>query len=234
MKFENEFDVQAPIDEVYAALLDVERVAPCLPGAQVLEKTGDNSYKVAVKVKLGPITMQYQGDVEIVERDDAAHRAVMGIRARETRGQGTADATAEMRLEEREGKTHGTIVSDVQLSGRAASMGRGVIQDVSGRLVDQFSSNLATMLEGGEEAEPEAAAAGEPAAAGAPTDGGAAATAEAPRAAPKPPPAEPEEALSAADLAGAVIAGRLRDPKTVAGIVAIVALLLVLLRRKRD
>ena len=72
MKFENAFVVQAPIDEVHAALLDVERVAPCMPGAEVLEKTGDDAYKVAIKVKVGPMSMTYKGDVQIVERDDAA------------------------------------------------------------------------------------------------------------------------------------------------------------------
>ena len=98
MKFENTFDVKAPIDEVYEAMLDVERVAPCVPGAQVLEQASDDSYKVSIKVKLGPIQMTYRGDVEIVERDEAGHRAVMRARAREARGQGTADATVEMTL----------------------------------------------------------------------------------------------------------------------------------------
>ena len=77
MEFENQFDVPAPIDEVYAALLDVQRVAPCVPGAEVLEQTGDDTYKVAIKVKVGPMSMTYTGDVEFVEKDDAAHRAVM-------------------------------------------------------------------------------------------------------------------------------------------------------------
>src|ERR671938_69573 len=76
MKFENTFAVEAPIDEVYATLLDVERVAPCVPGAEVLEKTGDNAYQVAIKVRVGPISMTYRGNVEIVERDDENHRAV--------------------------------------------------------------------------------------------------------------------------------------------------------------
>ncbi|MFN8201732.1 MAG: SRPBCC family protein [Solirubrobacteraceae bacterium] len=138
MKFENTFDVKAPIDEVYAAMLDVERVAPCVPGAQVLEQSSEDSYKVSIKVKLGPIQMTYRGDVEIVERDEANHRAVMRARAREARGQGTADATVEMKLKQNGDGTHGDITSDVALSGKAASMGRGIIQDVSGKLVDQF------------------------------------------------------------------------------------------------
>src|SRR3954447_127250 len=123
MKFENTFAVDAPIDEVYATLLDVERVAPCVPGAEVLEKTGDNAYQVAIKVRVGPISMTYRGNVEIVERDDENHRAVMRARARETRGQGTADARVDLSLEQESATTKGTMIADVQLAGRAAARG---------------------------------------------------------------------------------------------------------------
>src|ERR687885_2172831 len=98
MRFENHFDVDAPIDRVWATVLDVERVAPTVPGAQVLERTGDDAYKVAIKVKVGPMSMTYRGEVEITERDEAAHRAEMKARAKESRGQGTADADATMAL----------------------------------------------------------------------------------------------------------------------------------------
>lgn len=237
MKFENTFDVKAPIDEVYAAMLDVERVAPCVPGAQVLEQSSEDSYKVSIKVKLGPIQMTYRGDVEIVERDEANHRAVMRARAREARGQGTADATVEMKLKQNGDGTHGDITSDVALSGKAASMGRGIIQDVSGKLVDQFSANLATMLEGGP-AEPEAPAA--PAAAAAPsgpppsaTPAGDGQAAEAGAAPPPPPrPAVEPEPLDAGNIAGAVVADRLRDPKTLVGLGVVLLIVLWLLRRR--
>src|SRR3954471_15073800 len=149
MKFENTFSVDAPIDEVYAALLDVERVAPCVPGAEVLEQTGDDAYAVAIKVKVGPISMTYRGNVEVVERDEANHSAVMRARARETRGQGTADARVTMSLTQDGATTNGTMLADVQLAGRAAAMGRGVIQDVSGKIVSTFADNLETMLAGG-------------------------------------------------------------------------------------
>jgi carbon monoxide dehydrogenase subunit G len=149
MKFENTFAVDAPIDEVYATLLDVERVAPCVPGAEVLEKTGDDAYQIAIKVRVGPISMTYRGNVEIVERDEAAHRAVMRARARETRGQGTADARVDLSLTQDGATTNGTMVADVQLAGRAAAMGRGVIQDVSAKIVTTFSQNLEAMLAGG-------------------------------------------------------------------------------------
>src|SRR4051812_457606 len=166
MKFENTFAVDAPIDEVYATLLDVERVAPCVPGAEVLEKTGDNAYQVAIKVRVGPISMTYRGNVEIVERDDANHRAVMRARARETRGQGTADARVDLSLAQEGETTNGTMVADVQLAGRAAAMGRGVIQDVSAKLVSTFSQNLETMLSGGGAAAAEPAAEPQPQATG--------------------------------------------------------------------
>src|ERR671938_974244 len=164
MRFENRFDVDAPIERVWEALLDVERVAPTVPGAEVLERTGDDAYKVAIKVKVGPMSMTYRGEVEITERDEAAHRAVMKARAKESRGQGTADADVVMVLEGADGRTSATVTTEVQLSGKVATMGQGVLQDVSGRLVQTFASNLAAMLEGGA-AETAAAAADETAAA---------------------------------------------------------------------
>src|SRR3954469_13161882 len=162
MRFENRFDVEAPIQSVWDAVLDVERVAPTVPGAQVLEQTGENAYRVAIKIKVGPMSMTYRGEVEITERDEAGHRAVMRARAKESRGQGTADADVTMVLAGADGRTSATITTDVQLSGKVATMGQGVLQDVSGRLVRTFAENLAAMLEGAEAAAPEPA----PAAAG--------------------------------------------------------------------
>src|SRR5918912_2024248 len=149
MRFENRFDVSAPIERVWDAVLDVERVAPKVPGAQVLERTGDDAYKVAIKVKVGPMSMTYRGEVEITERDEAAHRAVMKARAKESRGQGTADADVTMVLSGADGRTSATVTTEVQLSGKVATMGQGVLQDVSGRLVQTFATNLAAMPEGG-------------------------------------------------------------------------------------
>jgi carbon monoxide dehydrogenase subunit G len=228
MEFENTFDVPAPIDEVYVALLDVQRVAPCVPGAEVLEQTGEDAYKVAIKVKVGPMSMTYKGDVEIVEKNEDAHRAVMRAKAREARGQGTVNSLVVMQLTGAEGRTTGEITTDVQLSGRVASMGRGIIQDVSARIVDQFSENLAAMLSG-----PEAPAA--PAEAAAP----AAAGGPAPSAAAPPPPPKPKPAaaaaseLSATDVAGAVVMGRLKEPKGLVAALGIAALIGFLLGRRR-
>src|SRR4051812_44386659 len=146
MEFDNEFEVTAPIDEVWKTMLDVERVAPCVPGAKVVEQTSDNAYKVEIKIKLGPVSMTYKGDVEIVEADEAAHRAVLGIKAREARGQGTATAKTQLHLTEGGAGTRAEIHTDVSLTGRAASMGRGIIGDVSSKMVDTFSENLAAML----------------------------------------------------------------------------------------
>jgi carbon monoxide dehydrogenase subunit G len=257
MKFENTFEVDAPIDEVYATLLDVERVAPCVPGAEVLEKTGDNAYQVAIKVRVGPISMTYRGNVEIVERDDENHRAVMRARARETRGQGTADARVDLSLVQEGETTKGTMQADVQLAGRAAAMGRGVIQDVSAKIVTTFSENLERMLGGGE---PEAEPAPEPQAAapeapsaeaeapatGAEAGGGpeaAAATAPPPpgtAAAPPPPPPPPpprpqpaeESALPVGQIVGSVLVARLKDPKVLGAIGAFVVAVLAVLRRR--
>jgi carbon monoxide dehydrogenase subunit G len=146
MEFRNEFTVKAPIDEVYEALLDPERVAPAMPGAQVLERVSDDVYKVAIKIKLGPVTMTYKGEVEIVDKNPETHTATMSVKAKEARGQGTATAKVEMSLEEHDGETQATMTAHVQLSGKAAAMGRGIIEDVSARLVDTFAANLADLL----------------------------------------------------------------------------------------
>jgi carbon monoxide dehydrogenase subunit G len=222
MRFENRFEVAAPLEEVWDAVLDVERVAPNVPGAQVLEKTGDNAYKVAIKVKVGPMSMTYRGDVEVTERDDAAHRAVMKARAKESRGQGTADADVTMTLTGDDTRTTAEIVTEVDLTGKVATMGQGVLQDVSGRLIDAFAENLAAMLEGREEAPaPGAPGPGAPAGAGIGAE------------APPPPPREPAEALDLGSIGGAMIAERLKDPRRLAVVLAIVAIVAYLLGRRR-
>jgi carbon monoxide dehydrogenase subunit G len=245
MKFENQFDVQAPLDEVWNAVLDVERVAPTVPGAQVLERSGDDAYKVAIKVKVGPMSMTYRGEVEITERDEAAHRAVMKARAKESRGQGTADADVTMVLRGENGRTAATVTTEVALTGKAATMGHGVLQDVAGRLVQTFAKNLATMLEGGGEPSGEPAKPGleetpqESATATAepqqpPPSRAGAGAGSAPGAGTAPPPARPpgEDALDLGALGGAVLADRVRDPRTLAGVLALVALVFFGLGRR--
>jgi carbon monoxide dehydrogenase subunit G len=233
MRFENHFDVDSPIDSVWNAVLDVERVAPTVPGAQVLERSGDDAYKVAIKVRVGPMSMTYRGEVEIAERDDETHRAVMKARAKEARGQGTADADVTMQLRGENGRTSATVTTEVELSGKAAQMGQGVLQDVAGRLVETFAKNLATMLEGGELA-PAATtgAAAAPAAETAATKDAAPAERSAAMPPPPRPAPQPEDALDLGSLGGAVIAERLRDPHRLAGLVGLVALVAFLLGRR--
>jgi carbon monoxide dehydrogenase subunit G len=259
MKFENQFDVDAPLEQVWNTVLDVERVAPTVPGAQVLERSGDDAYKVAIKVKVGPMSMTYRGEVEITERDEAAHRAVMKARAKESRGQGTADADVTMVLRGQNGRTAATVTTEVALTGKAATMGQGVLQDVAGRLVQTFAKNLATMLEGGgapsgEPAKPglvetpqeSATATAEPqpplpARAGVGVDAGAgdgaaaasSGTAAGAAAGTAPPPRPPgEDALDLGSLGGAVLADRLRRPPALIGVLALVALVFFLLGRR--
>jgi carbon monoxide dehydrogenase subunit G len=232
MKFENAFAVAAPIDEVYAALLDVERVAPCVPGAQVLERTAEDAYNVGIKVKVGPMSMTYRGSVEIIDRDAEAHRAVMSAKAKETRGQGTADARVQMELMPDDGATLGTINADVQLSGKAAAMGQGIINDVSARIVETFSQNLAAMLAERPGEVAEAPPAAEPAA-GEPEAGGEAPSPR-PLAPPTPTPVgRPEsDALPIGKMVGPVLLARLRDPRVLSGLGALLVALLLLRRRR--
>jgi len=201
MEFENEFEVHAPLERVWETMIDVERVAPCVPGAEVLEQTGEDAYSVGIKVKVGPMSMQYNGQLEIVSKDPEQHRAVMSARARESRGQGTGTAQLELTLSGENGTTRGKIATEVALSGRAAAMGQGVIREISGRIVNQFAANLAAMLGEGREA----AAPAEQAGAVAP-----------PAPAPAPAPA---------------FAGRGVDPRVVVGIALLLVFLLRRRRR---
>jgi uncharacterized protein len=219
MEFENTFEVQAPIEQVWDAMLDVERVAPCVPGAEVLERKGDDAYEVGIKVKVGPVSMQYRGQVEIVEKDPASRSALMSARARESRGQGTATANVRMHLDGDDGATHGRMITEVALSGRAAAMGQGVIQEVSGKIVHQFAENLAAMLgtaiadRGSQIAEAET-----------PTE-----VREVPYFSAPPAPAA-DEALDVMPIVSDVAGKRLKDPRVIAGVVLV---LLFLLRRRR-
>jgi carbon monoxide dehydrogenase subunit G len=236
MQFQNSFEVDAPIEQVWETVLDVERVAPNVPGARVLERTGEDAYKVAIKVKVGPMSMTYNGEVEITERDPAAHRAVMKARAKESRGQGTADADVTMVLSSENGRTAASVSTDVRLSGKVATMGQGVLQDVSGRLIETFAGNLAAMLAGGEQ--PAAADTPAPApepAADAPERRQEPANRATAQAAPPPPPPrpapEPADALDLGSLGGAMVADRLKDPRTLAAVLAAVALVFFMLGR---
>src|SRR5258707_7136761 len=141
MELTNEFRVGVPVDDAWAILTDVERIAPCLPGAQLQEVKGD-VYGGVVKIKVGPITAQYKGTASFVEKDDAAHRAVLRAEGRDTRGQGNANATITATLVSEGSGTKVTVVTDLAITGRAAQFGRGVMADVSTKLLGQFVSCL--------------------------------------------------------------------------------------------
>jgi carbon monoxide dehydrogenase subunit G len=233
MEFENTFLVQAPVETVWDLLLDVERIAPCMPGAKVLEQTGEDAYKVAVKVRLGPMTMNYTGDVEILEKDAASHQARMRAKAKEARGQGTAQADIRMALQEQDGGTSASIVTEMQMSGKAAAMGQGVVRDVAASLTDTFAQNLAGMVEAAQR--PAAPVAPVPAAPGPEVTADGPQAAAAPEPAPPPPSAQsaPESALPASKIIISVVSGRLREPRGAAVLAVATFLLGLALGRRR-
>ncbi len=165
MKLENDFTVPASIDEAWAFLLDVPRVAPCLPGATVEPETDeDGTYKGAMKLKIGPITAQYKGTVKIQSADEATHTVAMRAQAKDARGQGSASATITSTMEETAEGTKVSVVTDMRVTGPAAQFGRGVMQDVSAKLMGRFADCLADKLTADKEEAPAEAAAPEAAA----------------------------------------------------------------------
>jgi carbon monoxide dehydrogenase subunit G len=148
MELTNEFRVGASPDEAWTVLTDLERIAPCMPGAELQEVDGDD-YKGVVKVKVGPITAQYKGVARFVERDDATHRAVLHAEGRETRGQGNASATITAQLSPDGDGTLVSVVTDLTIAGRVAQFGRGILADVSTKLLGQFADCLGNKLDAG-------------------------------------------------------------------------------------
>ncbi|QKJ20262.1 SRPBCC family protein [Microbacterium hominis] len=148
MDLESSFTVEAPVEEVWQAVMDIERVATCVPGAEITEKLSETSYQGVVKVKVGPLTMQYRGVVELISRDDENHVAVLQGKAQEKAGQGTAQGTATLTLVEADGVTTGTVVGSIALSGKVAAMGRGIIDKVAQQIMGIFAGNLQAMISG--------------------------------------------------------------------------------------
>lgn len=237
----NEFTVNRPIGEAWTVITDVERIAPCLPGAQLQEIEGD-TYRGVVKVKLGPMTPQFKGQATFVERDDDAHRAVLKAEGRDTSGRGNAAAEITAQAESLSPtSTKVTVTTDLHITGKVAQFGRGIVGDVSKKLMEQFASNLNTMLDEQGAAADDGAAA--PAADETPADGGAgtdapatgattettAATADEPESPPRVRKID-SPATEPVDLAGV---GGPALLKRLAPALAAIALLLVLLRRKR-
>lgn len=146
MELVNDFTVNVPVDEAWTTLTDVERIAPCLPGAQLEEIEGD-VYRGKVKVKVGPILAQFKGQATFVERDEADHRAVLKAEGRETGGKGNASALITAKLDpEGDDSTRVTVTTDLTITGKVAQFGRGALADVSTKLLGQFVENLETTV----------------------------------------------------------------------------------------
>ena len=141
VELDHAFSTDKPIDENWNSILDLERLVPCVEGGSVLEKTGPESVKAQIDVKMGAMSMKFKGTVEVVEQDDAAHRAVMRVKSRETGGQGFANADVVFSLS----NGGGTIHTAAQITGKAASMGEGVVVSVLDALIKDFTGKLATL-----------------------------------------------------------------------------------------
>jgi uncharacterized protein len=145
VELEHEFTVPVPVAQAWEVLLDVERIAPCMPGAVVDSVDGD-SFTGQVKVKVGPITVAYAGKASFLEKDAAVHRAVVEAKGRETRGSGTAAATVTASMADEGGSTRVTVVTDLAITGKPAQFGRGVMNDVGRKLIGQFADCVATTI----------------------------------------------------------------------------------------
>ncbi|MGW3245319.1 SRPBCC family protein [Streptomyces sp. NPDC001070] len=198
MDFTNEFRVSLPPDQAWALLTDVERIAPCMPGAQLTGRDGD-TYNGAVKVRVGPVTVQYKGTAAFEEQDAESRTAVLRARGRDARGQGNADARITARLVAQGGATLVTVETRLTVTGKIAQFGKGMIEEISRKLLGRFADALERQL--AEERTPAAAAVGADTAHAAP---GAAAAPQVPSA-PSAPPAADEAGASeaAADAAAA-------------------------------
>ena len=147
MELSNEIDVNAPIQEVWNAFNTPERIAPCLPGAELQEVDGDN-FNGLVKIKVGPITAQYKGTATYLDKDESSQKVVIKGDGRDTRGAGNASATITAILTEvSTNTTNVNVHTELTITGKVAQFGRGAISDVSGKLMTQFAKNLEQLLE---------------------------------------------------------------------------------------
>jgi len=191
MEFDNSFEVPLPPEQAWTTLMDIERIAPCMPGAQLTEKVDDKTYKGKVSVRLGPVALTFQGTATFEEIDDAAKKATVKAQGADAKGRGGANAMVGFHLEPSDAGSKVLIHTDLQLSGSVAQYGRGagMIQDLSSQIIGQFAKNLSQQIAA------EQPAATEPAADAAPApDGGGESTAQP---APKAPPPPPQQAAPA-------------------------------------
>jgi carbon monoxide dehydrogenase subunit G len=141
VNLDHSFTMSGTADENFAKITDLELVVPCVEGGSVLEKTGDDAVKAEIVVRMGAMSMKFTGTVEITEKDEAAHRAVMAVKSREAGGQGHANATAEFALAD----GGGTLHTNAQIAGKAASMGEGVVHGVLDALIQDFTGKLSRL-----------------------------------------------------------------------------------------
>lgn len=146
MELLNEFEVALPVDQTWALLKDLEKVAPCLPGASITSVEGEDFHGVA-KIKVGPITAQYKGIARFTELDEESHRAVLAVRGKDARGQGDVTATVTATLTPGDGVTRVQVKTDLALTGKVAQFGRGIVAGVSGALMKLFADRLRKMIE---------------------------------------------------------------------------------------
>jgi uncharacterized protein len=242
MELEHSFTVPVPVDQAWDVLLDVERVAPCMPGATLDSVDGDE-IKGRIKVKVGPISITYAGTARFTERNRDAGVVTLEAAGKETRGSGTAAATVRSELHGQDGQTEVTVHTSLNVTGRPAQFGRGVMADVSARLIGIFATNLAAMLTAGsgtsvatpEPAVPEPEPGPEPAAKA--TNGtspmAAAGAASTPAStAPTVAPARSEDSLNLLQVAGLPVLKRIAAPA--AALLAALAAVLIWRRRRRQ
>jgi carbon monoxide dehydrogenase subunit G len=244
MELEHSFTVPVPADQAWDVLLDVERVAPCMPGATLDSVEGDE-IKGRIKVKLGPVSMTYAGTARFTERNRDAGVVTLEASGKETRGAGTAAATVRSELHGEGDQTEVTVHTSLNVTGRPAQFGRGVMADVSAKLIGVFANNLADMLAAGNGSAPEPAVA-EPAVpessvpATAPTGSAAATTSTPAPASPAPAAASPtpaaapaagEDSLNLLRVAGLPVLKRIAAPA--GALLAVLGGVLIWRRRRR-
>ncbi|HEV7978241.1 SRPBCC family protein [Amycolatopsis sp.] len=221
MKLDHQFTVPAPLDEVWKAVIDPERVAPCMPGATLTKVEGD-AFTGTVKVKMGPISLLYKGSGEFLEKDESAKKVVIKASGKDSRGSGTAAATVTLTLTADGESTHGAVVTDLAITGKPAQFGRGLISEVGGKILDAFVECLSSKL--GSSVEPEPPPAAEPEV-----------VAAAP--APKPhlesvKPAPEAEAIDLFDYAGSSVVKRLAP--VIAGVAGVLVVLAIVRALRRN
>lgn len=230
MRLDHEFTVPAPPEQVWKAVTNPESVAPCMPGATLTKVEGE-TFTGTVKVKLGPISLLYKGSGEFLETDEKARKIVIKASGKDTRGAGTAAATVTVTLAEEGGHTKGKVSTDLNVTGRPAQFGRGMISEVGGKILDQFAANLAERLSA--EEKPAAETKGTEAKGAEEAKPAAAEQAKPKLEAVKPAPEKQADAIDLFEYAGGSVAKRLAP--VLAGVAAFLAVLALirLLRRRR-